>query len=295
MFKALLFFFTLSIFLIGSLFWYVSKLPPKELIPSQFVNSHLKDYSKEEQSLIQDDLKNISDLCFRDCTRIYSTPIYVGTAGGPGSSKSTILETYLHDKTNYVYADPDQRALKFMINTYISSCNNYAIANAASFKELIKGAYEKWRAASNYIACSILNKAFAGDYNIAHGTTSTAKQITGLYEKLKAEHYKIILLLCGTTDQNRVNAIRARGASQDFVQNSDEDTIQKGKAFPERFPDYFKYGDEIHLYWTETFSKGSILAAIYDTKTKSLSIKNQAAFESFVKQYPTIVAYLPKV
>jgi hypothetical protein len=125
-------------------------------------------------------------------------------------------------------------------------------------------------------------------------TTSTAKQITGLYENLRRKKYTIVLLLCGSTDQNRVNAIRGRGASQDFVQNSDEDTIQKGKAFPERFPEYFKYGDEIHLYWTETFSTGSVLAATFVVATKSFQIKNQQAYNSFLKQYPTILEFLPK-
>lgn len=264
------------------------------LIPIDFVNSHLKDYTKEEQSLIQVDLDNISRLSFRHCTPPDTQSIYVGTAGGPGASKTTILETYLQDKTNFVYADPDQRALKFMINTYVASCNNYAISQAPSFQKLLAKTYNKWRSASNYIACTILNEAFEKSYNIAHGTTSTAKQIIGLYENLKKRKYKIILLLCGTTDQNRVNAIHGRGVAQYFIQNSEEDTIQKGKAFPERFPDYFKYGDEIHLYWTDTFSKGSVLAATFVTETQSLHIKNQKAYEAFLKHFPTISEYLAK-
>lgn len=264
-----------------------------ELISSAFVAGNLNGYTELENQLILDDLNNIRQLCFRDTSPAKEAErIYVATAGGPGASKSTILETYLHAHSNFVYADPDQQALRYMINTYLKGRNNFTISKASNYQDVLASGYEKWRGASNYIACTIMNEAFSKGYNIAHGTTSTAKQVTGLYEKLKACHYKIVLLLCGSTDQNRVGAINHRAATQGFVQSSEQDTLDKGKAFPERFPDYFKYGDEIHLYWTETFSKGSALAAIYDTKSKSLTIKNQDALDRFIRQYPTVVAHL---
>jgi hypothetical protein len=255
-----------------------------ELIPGQFVDGHLKNYSEEERRLIDDELNNISQLCFRGQKPSVNQLIYVATAGGPGASKSTILETYLQENSEFVYADPDQRALKFMINTYLQSLTNYQISKTPSYRLLLNSAYEKWRAGSNYIACKILNNAYTQNYNIAHGTTSTAKEISGLYERLKERKYKIILLLCGSTDQNRINALRTRAETQGFVQSSDEDTINKGKAFWERLPVYFQYADEIQIYWTQDFKQGNIKAATFD-RVKGLKILDQKAFDSFVKQY----------
>lgn len=255
-----------------------------ELIPSQFVDGHLKNYSEEERQLIGDEFTNISQLCFRGQKPSANQPTYVATAGGPGASKSTILETYLHENPGFVYADPDQRALKFMINTYLQSLTNYQISKTSSYRVLLNSAYDKWRAASNFIACKILNNAFTEKYNIAHGTTSTAKEISGLYDRLKQKQYKIILLLCGSTDQNRINALRTRAETQGFVQNSDEDTINKGKAFWERLPVYFQYADEIQIYWTQDFKQGNIKAATFD-RVKGLKILDQKAYDSFVSQY----------
>ncbi|MCE3230748.1 MAG: Zeta toxin [Alphaproteobacteria bacterium] len=254
-----------------------------ELIPDAFVKSHLKPYSDKEKELIEADLRNIADLCFREQRPGGDQPLYVATAGGPGASKSTILETFLHDHPDFVYADPDPRALKFMINTYYQSLTYYAISQAPSFQAVLRSAYEKWRAASNYIACTILNRAFADGYNIAHGTTSTAKEVAGLYGNLKAKNYRIMLLLCGSTDQNRINAIHNR-SMQGFVQNAEEDTINKGKIFWERFPIYFQYADEIVIYWTEDFAKGSVKAATFDPKG-GVVILNPQAYERFVNQY----------
>ena len=69
-----------------------------------------------------------------------------------------------------------------------------------------------------------------------------------------------------------------------FVQNSDEDTVSKGKMFWERFPIYFKYADELHLFWTKNFKEGSIKAATID-RSKGLVVLDKGAYEAFVKQY----------
>ncbi|MBM3468262.1 MAG: hypothetical protein FJX71_02370 [Alphaproteobacteria bacterium] len=261
---------------------------PGELVPLDFVNGFLKDYSKDEKILINDDLVSIKKICFRNQkTSQNSQPTYVATAGGPGACKSTILETFLHDKPDYVYADPDPRALKFMVNTYTQSLNYYAISQASSYKALLQETYNKWRAASNYISHRILNDAYAKGYNIAHGSTSTAKQITGLYERLKKKDYKIVLILCGAPDQSRVESIQHRSEIQGFVQSSPEDVINKGKAFPERFQDYFHYADQIYIYWTQDFKKGSTRAALLE-KGKGMSVYDQKAYNDFVKEYEKV-------
>jgi hypothetical protein len=257
-----------------------------ELVPYAFVDGHLKDYSEDERALIMDDLANIQTLCFRGLKPSSGQLTYVATAGGPGASKSTIMESYLQIHPGFVYADPDQRALKFMINTYISSLNNFATSKAESFTSLLKECYTKWRAASNYIALKILNQAFDQGFNIAHGTTSTAKEVAGLYERLKQKNYRIVLLLCGSGDDNRVKAIENRSKTQLLVQNSAEDTINKGKSFPERFPVYFQYADEIIIYWTDDFAKGSVKAATME-KGKQIVIHDREAYNKFLVQYPT--------
>jgi len=255
-----------------------------DLIPKSFVGSFLKDYSEEERDLVEEDLSNIIKLCFRHKSPATGQPIYVATAGGPGAGKSTILETWLQCHPDFVYADPDPRALKFMIETYLQSLTYYKISKTSSYEDLLQTAYHKWRAASNYIACTILNMAFQKGFNITHGTTSTAKEVAELYKRLKEKNYKIILLLCGSSDQNRINAIRHRAKTQGFIQNSEQDAIQKGKLFPERFPIYFQNADEIHFYWTEDFSKGNIKAGTF-SKKEGLTIENQQAYNSFVKNY----------
>ena len=263
----------------------------ENLMPSAYVENFLKDYSTEEKESIEEDRENITRLCFRHQKPAEGRPVYVATAGAPGASKSTILETWLRTHPDFVYADPDPRALRLMTHTYLQSLTyydisqaSYDISQASPYQELLQSAYDKWRPASNYIACTILNSAFEKGFNIAHGTTSTAREVSGLYERLKKKGYKIILLLCGSTDQNRLNAGRHRAQTRFFIQSSDADVINKGKMFPERFPVYFHYADEIHFYWTEDFQKGSVEAASFD-KTNGLRIENQQAYESFVSNY----------
>lgn len=254
------------------------------LVPKEIVESFAKTYSSEEMNLINIDLKNIRETSFFGKTPAKTTPIYVATAGGPGACKSTILETYLHDKLNFVYIDPDQRALKYMINAYYQSTTYYEISINPSYTDVQKNAYTKWRNASNYIANTMLNEAFAGGYNIAHGATSTTSAIESLYKKLKQKNYKIILLLCYATDETRITANDHRLKTQGFVQATQEDIINKGKMFCERFPSYFEYADEIQLYWTENFLKGSIHAATY-TKNKEFIVHDNEALNHFITKY----------
>lgn len=253
------------------------------LIPLDVVTNLLAPYSEKEMHLIHCDLKNIKELCFRDTTPS-KEPMYIATAGGPGACKSTILEIFLHNRPNCVYADPDQRALKYMINTYHQSLSNYEGITYPNHQELCKNAYNKWRNASNYIANTIINEAFANGYNIAHGTTSTAKTIESLYQRLKQKKYKIILLLCYAPDETRLKANEHRTNVQGFVQVTPEDAINKGKMFHQRFPIYFNYADKIYFYWTEDFLKGSVHAATYE-KGKGLIVTNNEALRNFTQKY----------
>jgi hypothetical protein len=264
----------------------------ESLVPQSIVENLKKTYSPEEMNLINIDLKNIRETSFLGKIRPGINPIYVATAGGPGACKSTILETYLHDKQNFVYVDPDQRTLKYMINTYCQSTTNYEISKQPSYGDVQKNAYTKWRDASNYIADTLLNEAFADGYNIAHGTTSTSSAIGSLYKKIKQRNYKIVLLLCYATDETRVAANAQRQGF--FFQATPEDTINKGKMFPERFPIYFKYADEIHIYWTDDFLNGSKHAATYN-KNQGFVIYNSEAMNNFIKKYDDDRKNLPNL
>ena len=243
--------------------WIVLPLPifasDKTLVPSEIVANFLLPYSPVEQEAIAKDYKNIHEFCFSQAKDKQQRLVYVAIAGGPGSSKSTILESYLHDHPGFVYVDPDQRVLKFMINTYLQEMNVYAISRNSDYNDLLKRAYGKWRNASNYIANSILNDAYAERLAIAHGTTSTNKNMPLFYEKLKKQGYKIILLLCGSTDENRLQEINNRETKQCFVQAASEDVKKKERLFFENFPVYFKFADEIQLYWTDRFSEGAVM------------------------------------
>ena len=262
-----------------------TKFEIESLFPQNMVEKLLETYSEKEKNLIFNDLKNINNLCFQDKEPSIETErIYVATAGGPGACKSTILENYIQNKPNFVYVDPDPRALKFMINTYYQSITYHQISKNRSYQDLLKNSYNKWRWASNYIAYTILNNAYNKGYSIAHGTTSTSPTINLLYKKLKQEKYKIILLLCYTSDDARIKALEHRAHVQAFVQSSAEDTINKGKIFVEKFPTYFEYADEINLYWTQNFLQGSIHAATYKKET-GLIIHDKEALNFFTKQY----------
>lgn len=255
-----------------------------ELVPGNLIKESLKGYTEEEIKLIYEDYRNIKSLCFRNMTSAKDNPIYIGTAGGPGASKSTILEYYLRDKPNYTYLDPDQRALRYMINTYLQEFTNHKISQIADPTKLLQNAYNKWRGASNYIASSLLNEAYANRYNIAHGTTATSPHISSFFKNLKNKSYKIVLLLCYSTDENRVNALNNRAEKQFFLQVDPDDIVKKGKMFPERFKDYFQYADEIHFYWTDKFNEGSKHAASL-VRNSDIKIHDAAAMEKFTQQY----------
>lgn len=248
------------------------------LVPSSVMDSYLKGYSSEEMRQIQIDLKNIHEmLTFGHKTHKQ----YIATAGGPGASKTTILETYLREDSenisHFVYVDPDQRGLKYMINTYLSDLSNYHISQNPSLQVLLKGAYGKWRGASNFIANSILNDAFSKSLSIAHGSTSTAPTMDSFYRSLKDKDYEITLLLCVSPDSNRIKAAKHRADTQSFVQSTEEDVIQKGKLFFERFPVYFKWADKIEFFWVDNFTTAPKKAAIY-RRGKGLRILNPQDF-----------------
>ncbi len=242
------------------------------LIPVNIIEPLKKTYSEEEKSLINEEMKTIDEKAF---SKAQKKKIYLATAGGPGACKSTILEKRLGEENDlgYAYLDPDRVALLSMDRTFAKDRENDP-----------KAAYKKWRDASNFITNTLLNKAFGGGYNIAHGTTSTGATMGNFYKKLKAEGYKIHLIMCSSPEDARLAAIKYRDEVQKFVQSTQEDIINKGKMYYDRFPVYAEYADDIEFFWTGYFKEGSIKAATW-TREKGLFILNQEAFSKIEKDY----------
>lgn len=270
------------------------ELQSKPLVTLSYVNSRLEGYTPEEHSLIRRDLAIIRDLCFFDAKPVTGekSPVYYGSAGAPGSCKTTILETFLQDKENFVYADPDQRALRYMVFTYLLGLNNYNYSLASSSSVLRIEQYAKWRGASNYICSVILNEAFKGRHNIAHGTTATSPQVEGFYQRLKEAGYEIVLNVCLATDNTRAGAIKHRDEIQAFYQSTSEDALKKGYMFFDRMPVYFKYANELYFYWSDEgqFSnpdgkpkKSTVFAKF--TKKDGLVVSNESLMAKFKDQY----------
>jgi len=269
------------------------------MFPREFIEGFLKDYSQEEKAKINKDLKIVKSLVFEDAKPIPTdVPTYLATAGGPGSGKSTTLETFIKENKleNFVYADPDQVCLKNMNFTYRKYLDNYHFAQARSNREALYNAYTKWRAASNYINYEILQSAFGADngkeekYSIAHGTTSTNPQVEPLYNQIKSLNYRISFLLCYSPEKTRIQAIETREKEQAFVQIESKDIESKGIDFPKRFDIYFKYADEITFFWNEKLEHGRLPISCakfikHPNNLTTLTVTDPLSWEKFCKKY----------
>lgn len=105
-----------------------------------------------------------------------------------------------------------------------------------------------------------------------------------MYTNLRAAGYKIILLLCYSTAENRQVATEHRAKVQGFIQATSKNLREKALLFPRRFPIYFKYADVVHLYWTDHFLEGSTLVAPFE-REQGLQVHNKESFAKFNAQY----------
>lgn len=257
------------------------------LFSSDLINSYLSSYNDQERLEIAKDLAIVRDICAVQPSSGDQELFYLATAGGPGSRKSTILERFLNNHPEFstgTYLDPDQRALRFMVHTYYNiSLNALASAEDQDYANIRKRAYEKWRAASNYITNSLLEEAAKTKKPITHGTTATGEFIEPLFKKLKNRGYEITLLLCSCPDELRSQAVTYRNTMQKFFQSTPEDALQKGKAFPAKMLIYFSHADTLYLFWSDNLFQPERLAAVL--KDGKLEVVDQNAFGLFVKKY----------
>ncbi|MBP6217368.1 MAG: zeta toxin family protein [Oligoflexales bacterium] len=259
------------------------------LIPESIIAQLLKSYSEDEKMLIEADLSMLRTLIFSIAKPTKNgKPQYVGTAGGPLSRKTTILEKTLSEDALFqgaVYLDPDARGLKLMANTYISkSMTHLDIYKKQDMQIVRKEAYERWRDASNFITNALLNEAYAKKYDIAHGTTLTGAASPTFLKNLKDAGYEITLLLAFAPTNFKEQALKFRHEVQGFYQATPEDTTEKAKLFPQRMKDYFSTADHLRLFWTEEFSDKISPCATW-SKATGLQVLDKALYEKIVDSY----------
>ena len=252
----------------------------------QMIAKHLEAYTDKEIQLLKKDLAVVRSICL-DGTRNTDTRFYLATAGGPGARKTTILERFIAAHPEYqdgVYLDPDPRTLRFMVHTYYAqSLSSLVISQAKDYNEVIKNAYDKWRAGSNYIVLTLLEEAVAAGRSIIYGTTSTGAHIPNFFAKLKENDYQIILLLCSCSDDLRHKAIEYRNRVVRFYQSSPEDAVAKGKFFPLRMGAYLTHADWIYFYWSDDLFSPERLAAVW--RNGKLEVHDSEAMQRFADKY----------
>jgi hypothetical protein len=254
----------------------------------QMITSHLNGYNEAEKTAIEKDLTVVRSICFGHASPINGrAPVYVATAGGPGSRKTTILERFIakHPELAHgVYLDPDPRALRFMVHSYYDQSLNYRmIAAGKNYGSVLEAAYDKWRGASNYITLTLMEEAFNQGMDIIHGTTSTGNHLEPFYTALKQAGYRIELLLCSCDDSVQEDALDFRNKEMRFYQSTPKDAIDKTKRFSEKMVLYFQYADKIYFFWSDALLQPERLAAILNGD--SFEVLDFEAYVEFVGKY----------
>jgi len=271
--------------LVGLFFLSCAALQAELFFTPDMISSHLKVYSEDEIQSLQKDLTVVRSVCL-DGTENAERRFYLATAGGPGARKTTILEKFIVSHPEYqkgIYLDPDPRTLKFMVHSYAQSLTPLVIASTKDYANVIKNAYEKWRAGSNYIVLTLLEEAFLAGRSIVYGTTSTGVHISDFFTKLKENDYQIVLLLCSCPDEVRFEAVDYRNNTVRFYQSSPEDAVAKGILFPQKMESYFSHADQLYFYWSNTLFDDERLGGIW--KDGKLEIYDQDAMQCFINKY----------
>lgn len=281
--------FLSTIFAYGTGGYRASRGEPLFFTP-EMISTHLESYNEEEKTQVEKDLVVVRGVCCpteKVAKTLNRHPFYLATAGGPGARKSTILERFMQNHPEYresVYLDPDQRTLKFMVNTYYAqSLNALRAGITANYLDVQKAAYEKWRGASNYISLTLLEEAFAKRDNIVYGTTSTGGHIGQFMERLRSAGYHTTLLLCSCEDDVRKAAVEYRLDQQKFYQSTPEDAVAKGRLFPQRMGVYFSCADTLYLVWSDDLFTTERVAAVFENG--KLTVNDSEALDRFADKY----------
>ena len=114
----------------------------------EMILSYINDYNEDEQEGVLENLEVVKKIgSSLHKKNSLQSPLYLATAGAPGTRKSTILERFMKRyvlDSHMTYLDPDQRALKFMVHTYYNkSLSALPIAEWEDYPPTIQNAYKK--------------------------------------------------------------------------------------------------------------------------------------------------------
>ncbi|MDE3046483.1 MAG: hypothetical protein KGJ02_07555 [Verrucomicrobiota bacterium] len=254
------------------------------------IEENLKMYNDSEKAALQKDLENVRKSWFSEVRDSLPKPLYLASAGAPGSAKTSIMERFMQDNgltTKTVYIDPDQRALKLLTNTYQAELKR--IVNSPSE---IKNAYDKWKGGSKYITLTLLEEAFTQKKSIAHGADLTTDDTAKFLSKVKDAGYDIMLLLCSADDEFRQKTIQFKNDVEQFFNINPTDEVNKSKYFTQQMPTYFTYANTLYLYWSNELGTSEHVAAIL--QNGNVQVVNMDAMNHFVQKYEADRAVLAK-
>jgi predicted ABC-type ATPase len=265
----------------------------KPLVDPAFLAAMRGRYAPAERNWLDMDKRYIVESLFHGKQPVaHGEPkIYLATAGGPGAGKTTILEQYLAaaKEASYrsmVVSDPDQPILRMMGNLNVRHMQSLArVADAGSTGAANKAAYDFCRDGSNYIAYAVLNKAVAGGYNIAHGTTSTGDKVPDNVSLLKAQGYQVHYLLVAAPDKVRTQNVQHRVTAQANYQSTPEDVKDKGGRFWEMLPFYFKQADKVDLYFSAKPLQQNHVATVVGN---AVTVHDAKGLSGFVREYEKV-------
>lgn len=192
-------------------------------------------YTPEDKKQIYATLKQLLAQQFTKDKKSISKN-YTAIGGAPGCGKTFLLEQ-MYDidvanrkfPYNAIYIGPDSVVLPQM-QAYLNDYNNPEIGPEA--------AYEKWRAASNYIANFMFVKAIADGLDIAHDSTCTNIKIRTILDTLKNEGYDRNLHFIIADKAAREKALAHRKSKLGYMIALDATpTVSKAEAAFERLTD----------------------------------------------------------
>jgi len=271
---------------------YTINLPrfEREIVPYHVIESWVKQCDVALLPSVMRDYVRVREELFLDKLPAIASEkkLWLSTAGGPCSGKSTELDYVLASGedpryANSVIIDPDRYTMSYMFTYHnLLSAGAKAVLGA---EQAAKTAYDRARPGSNIISNTNQNEAFNGGYHVAHGTTLTAPEpvIRSVFRQLGEAGYERRLLLCYASDKVRIAAGGKRVSAEAHYQVDPSDFAVKGENFPQRHPVYFEQGDDIRLIWKHSVEERGVFAAQYVNGARI--IKNQQAYDAYISQY----------
>lgn len=239
----------------------------------------LETYSIDELASIYDDYHEIRTNCFSALPK--KEKVYIATAGGPASGKSTLLEKEIgynemsgkNDK-GFAYIDPDRTCMQKMQRTYLQDRKKGIEAEKA---------YTKWRDASNFISNCLLAEALHKGYPIAHGTTLATPPALGCESLIRSFYgYKTTILHLTTAEPIR-RLLEKMRRDKGMVQCTPKDFEEKQLFFVKSLPGYAKLPNVIFHLMEKTASGDFQTVKIAECVDIKIEIISKIALKKFTQ------------